>query len=213
MGSKERRERTKAATRDRILEGARELLLTRGYDGLTMRALADRIEYSPTAIYVHFADKEALLTELAVCDFAAFASKLGGVPPELPARKQLELLTVAYLRFAGECPALYRHLFMTERPLSPEALAAKPSDDAYDLLLTVVRACLRDGLVHAGWSDRLDLVAQVFWLSLHGAIALRMTMPRESKVPLHEPHEIAPVLMEVLLRGFATPPPPDAPAA
>ncbi|HKO02638.1 MAG TPA: helix-turn-helix domain-containing protein, partial [Thermoanaerobaculia bacterium] len=42
-----------------ILDAARELFATEGYDAVTMRRIADRIEYSPTAIYFHFNDKEA----------------------------------------------------------------------------------------------------------------------------------------------------------
>ena len=60
MGVKERREREKLETRDLILEAARELFANEGYEGVSMRKLAEKIEYSPTAIYVHFADKEEL---------------------------------------------------------------------------------------------------------------------------------------------------------
>jgi AcrR family transcriptional regulator len=78
VGVKERREREKQATRQLILDAARELLVEGGAEALTMRALAERIEYSATAIYAHFADKEALVTELSVCDFQAFTEHLAG---------------------------------------------------------------------------------------------------------------------------------------
>ena len=61
MGVKERREREKSETRDKILDAARELFVTEGYEGVSMRRVADKIEYSPTAIYVHFADKKRTL--------------------------------------------------------------------------------------------------------------------------------------------------------
>src|SRR5215510_5139899 len=54
MGVKERREREKSETRDKILDAARELFVTEGYEGVSMRKVAEKIEYSPTAIYVHF---------------------------------------------------------------------------------------------------------------------------------------------------------------
>lgn len=73
MGVKERRDREKLATRDLILDAARELFVSEGYEGVSMRKVAEKIEYSPTAIYVHFADKEELFRELCHQDFAHLA--------------------------------------------------------------------------------------------------------------------------------------------
>src|SRR6266516_4847160 len=70
MGVKERREREKIETREIILDAARELFAAEGYDGVSMRKVAEKIEYSPTAIYVHFKDKEELFHELCRQDFA-----------------------------------------------------------------------------------------------------------------------------------------------
>jgi len=60
MGVKERREREKTETREIILDAARELFLAEGYEGVSMRKVAEKIEYSPTAIYIHFKDKDDL---------------------------------------------------------------------------------------------------------------------------------------------------------
>src|SRR5215471_10121676 len=74
MGSVARREREKLATRELILDAARELFAHEGYDAVTMRGIAEKIEYSPTAIYLHFADKDTLIHELCVADFQALAA-------------------------------------------------------------------------------------------------------------------------------------------
>jgi AcrR family transcriptional regulator len=58
MGIAERKEREKEDVRRKILEAAHTLFETRGYEHVTMRAVADAIEYSPTTIYHHFASKE-----------------------------------------------------------------------------------------------------------------------------------------------------------
>lgn len=206
VGSKERRERDKAATRQLILDAARDLLVHDGYDKITMRGLAERIEYSPTAIYVHFADKDALLTELSVCDFLAFTQKLaGGVPVDSTPLERLRFLGQAYIRFAAECPSQYRHLFMTERPLTPEAQANKPPEDAYALLLATVEAALAAGDLHPSWADRPHHVAQTLWSTMHGMVALRMTLPPKLDVPMIEPAELAPVAMEAMIAGFRQP--------
>src|SRR5215217_9079492 len=73
MGTRERREREREELRTKILDAARELFAREGYEAVSMRKIADAIEYSPTAIYVHFADKDALLEELCSHDFGALA--------------------------------------------------------------------------------------------------------------------------------------------
>jgi AcrR family transcriptional regulator len=64
MSARQRREREKVETRRKILDAARELFALDGYDAVTMRAIADRIEYTPTAIYFHFRDKGELIERL-----------------------------------------------------------------------------------------------------------------------------------------------------
>src|SRR5499433_4320610 len=73
MGVQERRERERMETREKILDAARELFITEGFEGVSMRKVAEKIEYSPTAIYVHFADKQELFRELCHQDYARLA--------------------------------------------------------------------------------------------------------------------------------------------
>jgi len=70
MGSGERRRREGARLWQKILNAARQLFVARGYEAVTMRETARKIEYSPTAIYFHFRDKESLITALCAADIA-----------------------------------------------------------------------------------------------------------------------------------------------
>src|SRR5215212_10572320 len=69
MGVKERRDRQREDVRTKIMDAARDLFVSEGYDAVSMRKIAEAIEYSPTAIYVHFTDKAALMQELCAHDF------------------------------------------------------------------------------------------------------------------------------------------------
>ena len=69
MGITERREREKEEIRHKILDAARELFAAEGYEKVTMRRIAEAIEYSPTAIYLHFKDKDDLVRALCDADF------------------------------------------------------------------------------------------------------------------------------------------------
>ena len=72
---KERREREKEEVRAKILDAARELFVEEGYEAVTMRKIAAAIEYSPTAIYLHFRDKKAVINALCETDFLKLASR------------------------------------------------------------------------------------------------------------------------------------------
>ena len=76
MGLAARRERERFEVREKILDATRTLLATHGYDGVTMRKIAQAIEYSPTVIYSHFKDKQALIDALFELDYAALGAEL-----------------------------------------------------------------------------------------------------------------------------------------
>ena len=65
MGIKERQDRERHAVRESILDAARELFTTEGYRNVSIRKIADRIEYSPAAIYSYFASKDDIYFALA----------------------------------------------------------------------------------------------------------------------------------------------------
>src|ERR1700747_1309252 len=71
-----RRERERAATRQKILNAARRMLVGQGEERATMRAIAAKIGYTPTAIYHYFKDKDALVAELSALDYRAFSQAL-----------------------------------------------------------------------------------------------------------------------------------------
>jgi AcrR family transcriptional regulator len=113
MGSRERREREREDTRERILDAAREMFAERGIDAVTMRAIADRIEYTPTAIYHHFRDKEALISELCDRDYRALAHHFQTVAQIEDPVERFRRLGQAYVEFALAHPNHYRFMFMT----------------------------------------------------------------------------------------------------
>src|SRR5499425_3190373 len=116
MGVKERREREKSETRDKILDAARELFITEGFEGVSMRKVAEKIEYSPTAIYVHFADKEELFRDLCPEDFAKLAEAFQSPALPLDPLERLRFIGQVYADFGIKYPNHYKLMFMTPHP-------------------------------------------------------------------------------------------------
>src|SRR5687767_9483166 len=99
MGPKERKQRERDDTRGRILDAARELFISEGYDGVSMRRIADRIEYSATAIYFHFRDKDTLIRELVDNDFLVLAEQFAGAAVIADPVERLRATGRAYAEF------------------------------------------------------------------------------------------------------------------
>ena len=117
MGVKERRAREKSETRDKILDAARELFITEGYEGVSMRKVAEKIEYSPTAIYVHFADKEELFRAALSAGFRAARAKSSKARRCPPIRVERIRQIGAHLhRIRPQFPNHYKLMFMTPHP-------------------------------------------------------------------------------------------------
>src|SRR5688572_92572 len=104
MGPKERRQRERDDTRGRIMDAARELFVSEGYEGVSMRRIAEMVEYSPTAIYFHFKDKDALVRELCDCDFLALAEQFTGAAQIENPIERLKATGLAYAAFGIEHP-------------------------------------------------------------------------------------------------------------
>ena len=105
------RERRNRRMREQILETARELVLESGVDGLSLREVARRLDYSPGALYTYFPDKDALLDALTAGVFEGLGGYFERVPGDLPAKERLDRLGRAYLDFATENPEQYLLVF------------------------------------------------------------------------------------------------------
>src|SRR5213596_3812228 len=116
LSSFERRERERGETRRKILDAARRMFVQQGYEGTTMRAIAAKIGYTPTAIYHHFKDKDALVAELTGLDFRALAQALQETGIVGDPLERLEKIGAAYVEFGLTHPMQYQFLFMTRRP-------------------------------------------------------------------------------------------------
>src|SRR5512139_3094020 len=104
MGITERREREKEEIRKKILDAARELFASEGYERVTMRKVADAIEYSPTTIYHHFEDKDDLVRALCHEDFGRLLEAMQLLPAPADPLEALRQLGQAYVAFALRHP-------------------------------------------------------------------------------------------------------------
>ena len=206
MGVKERREREKLETRDRILDAARELFMAEGYEGVSMRKIADKVEYSPTAIYVHFQDKDQLFREICHEDFRRLAQSLIGLAQIVDPVERLKKIGPAYVEFGHKHPNHYRTMFMTPHPpiLEEEAALAgrgNPEEDAYEFLRATVQEAMKAGAFREELKDA-DLVAQTLWAGVHGVISRYIAKSEDKWVPWRPLKKRVELMIDSQLHGL-----------
>src|SRR3974377_1754627 len=123
MASLDRRTREKARLHNRILDAAQDLFTRHGYEAVTMRRIAEKVEYTPTALYFHFQNKEALLQELSERSALALGVEFGKLRSFKDPLERVRRMGKAYIQFALAHPYADRLLFIPPHP----ALASEPS--------------------------------------------------------------------------------------
>ena len=206
MGVKERREREKSETRDKILDAARELFVTEGYEGVSMRKVAEKIEYSPTAIYLHFADKEELFRELCHEDYAQLAKVFQSSMISTDPVERLKQIGAIYIDFGTRYPNHYKFMFMTPTPVhEPDEtdleIMGNPEVDAYAFLKWAVQQALDAGCFREEFTDA-ELISQTLWASVHGVISLQIAKGHDHWVDWRPIKDRAEMMLDITMRGL-----------
>jgi AcrR family transcriptional regulator len=160
----ERRERERALRHRMIIAVARELAETEGWEAVTTRRLAERVEYSQPVLYSHFDGKDAIVTAVALDGFGELATQLRRARQAAPEPGQaLRAVCGAYLEFATERPALYQAMFILPTDLKfASAETPAPLRDCFDEFVS----CFQPD------NQRRELIAEVIWSALHGILVL-----------------------------------------
>ncbi|WP_030802998.1 TetR/AcrR family transcriptional regulator [Streptomyces sp. NRRL F-2799] len=174
MSVQERKERDRAVRERLIVATARELAEQQGWDAVTTRRLAERIEYSQPVLYSHFRGKREIIGAVALEGAAEMAAALRAatVAAKDP-RPRVTALARAYLDFAERNPAVYDAMFSLDGGLAfAREDTPEPLKDAFAALLECLAEVAGDG-VHPG------LFTETFWASLHGLA----TLTRAGRLP------------------------------
>ncbi|NOK16294.1 TetR/AcrR family transcriptional regulator [Corallococcus carmarthensis] len=176
MGITERKERQRAELREHILQVARDMVMKEGFGALSMRKLADAVEYAPATLYLHFENRDAIARELCVRGFQELLAVLEPAATVKDPAQRLSRLAEAYLAFGMENTETYRLIFMEDARLSADLFQDKQEGPGPKSFALLVRACA--ALQAAGRTldaTPPERLAEVFWAGLHGIISLKLT--------------------------------------
>jgi AcrR family transcriptional regulator len=167
MSVQERKQRERAQRERLIVATARELAEQQGWDAVTTRQLAERIEYSQPVLYSHFRGKREIIGAVALegATETAVAMRAATSAVDDP-RARVTALALAYLAFAEENPAVYDALFQLDGGLTfADEATPEPLKDAFAALLESLAGVAGEGVAPG-------LFTEVFWAALHGLATL-----------------------------------------
>lgn len=202
------RDRELQRRRSAMLSAVRTLIRKGGVQAVTMRSVADAIGASTTMVYSLFPDKATLISHALRRDFTQLTHLLLEAAGERgSATERVRRVIHAYAKHGLAHPLQYRLLFMEQRPLTTIENAGieygNLSEDAYALLRGLVQAMASEQGRELPVQE-IQTAAQIIWEGVHGLVALRLSIDKDSwfqRLPLDAHLDI---LLDVLLTGIAT---------
>ncbi|HUM11089.1 MAG TPA: TetR/AcrR family transcriptional regulator [Myxococcaceae bacterium] len=206
MGTTQRREREKSELRGRILDAARNIVRREGFGALTVRKIAESIEYAPGTLYLYFENRDAIARELSFEGFRKLLEAFAPAEAVADPLARLEAIGRAYVRFGMENPETYRLIFMEDPQLTTAVFKAAgddPGQRAYRALLDPLEELRTAGRLRPG-AD-VQALADTLWAVVHGIVSLKLTCPGFPVTPV-EP--LVDTAMRTFLDGLVRPVPP-----
>ncbi len=192
--------------RGEILDAAKRLFLTEGFERATIRKIAAAVGVSSATLYVYFPDKDAILRAIAETTFEALLVRLQEA--ERHSGTELERLRAglhAYVAFGLEYPDEYRLTFLAKMmassgpgrpPLACEDLPA--ADRSFDILAENIQSLMRSGVFRPA---EPILTAEAVWASLHGTTALLLD---QADHIVSDRDALIARVVEIVVRGLST---------
>lgn len=170
----------------KIIEAAREVLLSEGYHNLSLRKIARKVGTSATSIYLHFEGKNDLIHCLIEAAIERLNDQLQAALPEKgnPIQK-LETLAWAYIDFALTYPREYQVIYL----VSSDEMSRYPKEKfrkarkGYGLVLHVLEEGIKEGIVK---EKKPRIASYTFWAQLHGVLSIVLSKRLDTRIDQEE---------------------------
>jgi AcrR family transcriptional regulator len=169
-----RKERQKEELKAKILESAKELFIEKGYDATSIRNIAERIEYSPTTIYLYYKDKDDIFYALHQEGFRLLNQYFRVLEHVSQPFERLKTIMRAYIKFALENKEFYDLMFISRAPMNALDDDCEEWDEgkkSFESLVFTVQQC-----IDAGYFEGMDAenLSFTLWSMVHGICSLQI---------------------------------------
>jgi AcrR family transcriptional regulator len=201
MGVAERKSRHKESTRQEILDAARDLFVGEGYENVSMRKIAEKVEYAPGTIYLYFKDKAEILDTLCQQTFEKLRLRMEAIQkdsgdPVEGLRRGLR----TYIQFGLDNPNHYIVTFVLAKQQQGihKQSDMQPGMACFECLRGTVRKCIEGGYINGG---EVEDTAQAIWTAIHGVTSLLVS---NCPFPFVEHTRLIERLIDILIKGVRT---------
>ncbi len=194
MGIAERKEKQKLEIRKLILDASMKLFVEEGFDNVSIRRIADLIEYSPTTVYLYFKDKDEIFLNLHDIGFQKMQEMNKNLDLIENPLLRLHKMGENYLHFGMENPEYYDLMFIQRAPMKKLAQMQCHEWENGDAALTRLKATISE-CMERGFIAKTDpgLVSMSVWSMVHGLMALAIRERLDKFIPENAP--MLPVMM------------------
>ncbi len=186
MGIVARKEKQKQEIRSLILEESMKLFVEEGFSKVSVRKIAERIQYSPTTLYLYFKDKNEILFYCCESGFKKMLEQnitLGLISDPI---ERLHQMGVNYLNFGLENPEYYDLMFIQEAPMSA-LINMGAGWSSGDQALEALKIIVQDGMDKELLVPfKVETVAMAVWSMVHGLVSLAIRQRLDKLVPAED---------------------------
>jgi len=193
------RQRRRQKTRQAILDTAQALISEKGADGISIREIARRIDYSPAGLYEYFDSKDDLVAAVCADGMKQLGVAFKQVPADLPPTERLVKLGLRYAEFARCNPEQFLMIFNTLPSSRSSVDEPVDPDSPYSILLETAQAAIEAGEFEATNERAAEGIAYSMWALMHGRAMLELTFLRNFQLDFDPVHRWA---METFINGL-----------
>lgn len=173
MGSKDRIQRLKDDTRCNIIAASLDIVKEEGWPALSMRKIADKIEYTAPIIYEYFSNKEAILQELTRMGYVKLAKQMEEAKSKFTEPEaQLEAMWMAYWNFAFAERELYQVMYGVEANCCVMENGCEDVQAPSNMLWYKIEEIIPEA---KRTEEYVDTKYYTFWSVVHGLISINLT--------------------------------------
>jgi AcrR family transcriptional regulator len=183
MGIVARKEKQKQEIRTLILDASMKLFVEEGFSKVSVRKIAERIQYSPTTLYLYFKDKNEILFYCCESGFEKMLSQNTTLALISDPIERLHQMGVNYLNFGLENPEYYDLMFIQEAPMSAlidMGAGWSSGDQALEALKMIIQDAMDKGVLVPA---KVETVAMAVWGMVHGLVSLAIRKRLDKLVP------------------------------
>lgn len=198
MGVTERKQRQKDTLRQEILSAARDIVVKEGFEALTIRRVAEAVEYAPGTLYLYFESRDAIARALCVEVYQALYTALQPAAEIHKPRARLRALVESYVEFGLSHPEMYRLALMSDPKLTDALLQGHvegPEGVGQRTIAFFVEAVKE---IRHESQDALA-IAEAVLVAIHGTVSLKLVCPALPVTPISR---LAPLISKLLIRGM-----------